>query len=66
LAKAQEPPRRLAGWQKVELAPDESKNLTIRVEPLYLSIYNADRHGWKLVPSEYRIGAGGGSRRFYR
>ena len=61
-ASAQEPPRRLVAWQKVQLAAGESKTITMHVEPLYLSIFDVDSDGWKLVPGEYKIWAGDSSR----
>ena len=41
-ADAGEPPKRLVGWSKVQLGPGESKQVTMTVPPLYLSIYDAD------------------------
>ena len=61
-ASAQEPPRRLVGWKKVELAPGESKTVSVSVQPLYLSIFNVARNNWQLVPGEYKIWAGGSER----
>ncbi|HEX3985849.1 MAG TPA: glycoside hydrolase family 3 C-terminal domain-containing protein [Acidobacteriaceae bacterium] len=61
-ASAEEPPRRLVGWQKIALGPGESKTVSVRVEPLFLSIYNVDRNGWQLVPGSYSIWVGGSSR----
>ena len=61
-AGTDEPPRRLIGWQKVSLAPGESKHITVHVEPLYLSIYDVDHDAWQLVPGEYKVWAGGSSR----
>lgn len=61
-ADTQEPPRRLAGWQKVALGPGESKTVTLHVEPLYLSIYDVSSKSWKLAPGQYTIAVGGSSR----
>jgi beta-glucosidase len=49
-------------WEKVKLAPGESKSVTLRPDPFYLSIFNADKDAWQLVPGEYTIQAGGSSR----
>jgi beta-glucosidase len=61
-ANAQEPPRRLVGWDKVSLQPGESKTVTVHVEPLYLSIYDVNSKAWKLVPGQYTVSVGGSSR----
>jgi beta-glucosidase len=53
---------RLVAWEKVRLAPGESKSVTLRLDPLYLSIFNADKDAWELVPGEYIIQAGASSR----
>jgi beta-glucosidase len=59
---AGEPFKRLVGWEKVLLAPGESKTVTVAIDPKFLSIFNVDRNAWQLVPGEYRIQAGGSSR----
>lgn len=60
-AAAGEPPKRLVGWKKIQLNPGESHRVSITVEPLYLSIYDAERHQWKLVPGDYTFRVGGSS-----
>ncbi len=60
-ASAGEPPKRLVGWDKVQLNAGESKQVRVTVKPLYLSIYDVDRHGWKLVPGDYTFMVGGSS-----
>ena len=52
-AAAAEPPKRLVGWSKVTLKPGESKELTVEIEPKYLSIFNVEQNGWQLLPGEY-------------
>jgi beta-glucosidase len=59
---AGEPFRRLVAWEKVRLAPGESKSVTLHLDPFYLSIFNADKDAWELVPGEYVIQAGASSR----
>ena len=56
-----EPPKRLVGWSKVQLKPGESKEITIDINPKYLSIYSVEQHGWQLVPGEYSVMVGGSS-----
>ncbi|GAC1702920.1 MAG: glycoside hydrolase family 3 C-terminal domain-containing protein [Candidatus Acidiferrum sp.] len=55
---AEEPFKRLVGWEKVQLAAGESKNVTVTLNPLCLSIFNAEKDKWELLPGEYRILAG--------
>jgi len=60
-ASAGEPPKRLVGWSKVKLNPGESEEVTVDLDPQYLSIFNAEQNAWQLVPGEYTIMAGGSS-----
>ncbi len=59
---AGEPFERLVAWERVQLAPGESKSVTVALNPHYLSIFNPGRSAWELVPGEYVIHAGGSSR----
>jgi beta-glucosidase len=61
-AAAAEPPKRLVGWNKVKLNPGESREITIEVDPKYLSIFNVEQNGWQLIPGDYTFMAGGSSR----
>jgi beta-glucosidase len=49
------------GWSKVHLNVGESKQVSVSVDPLYLSIYDVDQHGWRLVPGNYTFKVGGSS-----
>jgi len=60
-AAAQEPPKRLVGWSKVKLNAGESKDVTVEVDPKYLSIFNVAQNGWQLLPGEYTFMIGGSS-----
>lgn len=60
-ASAAEPPKRLVGWSKVPLKAGESKEVTVNVDPKYLSIFNVDQNGWQLIPGEYTFMVGGSS-----
>jgi beta-glucosidase len=53
-----EPPKRLIGWEKVDLQPGESKTVTLRIDPLYLSVFDAAANRWKIVPGDYKVMAG--------
>jgi len=60
-ASAGEPPKRLVGWSKVKLNAGESKDVTIEVDPKFLSIFNVQKNGWQLLAGEYVFMAGGSS-----
>ncbi len=55
---AKEDYRRLAAWQRVTLAPGESKDVTLTLHPLTLSVFNTDQNGWQLLPGAYTVTAG--------
>ena len=57
---AQEPPKRLVGWSRVALKPGESREVTVAIDPKYLSIYD-EQQGWKLLPGAYTFMVGGSS-----
>ena len=61
-ASAGEPPRRLVGWSKVKLAAGEVKDVSLTIDPLFLSVFDDAKDAWQLVPGEYTIFAGGSSR----
>ena len=56
-----EPPKRLVGFRKVKLNAGESKELSVEVDPKYLSIFSVDRNAWQLVPGDYTFLVGGSS-----
>jgi beta-glucosidase len=58
---AGEPPKRLIGWARVELAAGESKVVTIPVDRDHLTVFDDAVDAWKLVPGSYTIMAGGSS-----
>ena len=60
-ASAGEPPKRLVGWGRVQLAAGESKELSVTVDQRYLAIYDEASDGWKLAPGSYTIMVGGSS-----
>jgi beta-glucosidase len=59
-AAAEEPPKRLVGWTRVTLQPGEGREVSVDVDPKYLSIYD-DPQGWKLLPGQYTFLVGGSS-----
>jgi beta-glucosidase len=60
-AAANEPPKRLVAWEKIQLAPGESKTVTVKLEPKFLSVFNEATDAWELLPGDYRIFVGGSS-----
>jgi len=58
---AGEPPKRLVGWSKVKLNAGESKEVSVEVDPLYLSIFNTDQNSWQLLSGDYTFQVGGSS-----
>jgi len=58
---ASEPPKRLVAFSKLWLRAGESKEVTVEVNPKYLSIFNVDQNGWQLLPGEYSFMVGGSS-----
>jgi beta-glucosidase len=55
---AGEPPKRLIGWTRVELASGESKQVSVPVIRDRLTIYDEASDSWKLVPGNYVIWVG--------
>jgi beta-glucosidase len=49
---------RLLSWQKVQLAPGESKRIQITLEQRYLSIFNTRKKAWELKRGRYQISVG--------
>jgi beta-glucosidase len=60
-AEAAEPPKRLVGWTKIKLNGGESEEVTVEVDPKYLSIFNVGQNSWQLIPGEYTFRVGGSS-----
>ncbi len=61
-ANADEPPKRLAGWSKVQLNPGESREVTLSINPRELSIYDESTAAWKQLPGRYTFMVGGSSK----
>jgi beta-glucosidase len=60
-AAAQEPPKRLVGFSKVKLAPNEKQQVTVEIDRKYLSIWDEAKNAWTLVPGDYTFLVGGSS-----
>lgn len=61
-ASAGEPPKRLVGWSKVRLDPNESKFVEVSIRPEYLEIYDEASDSWKRPAGEYRLMVGRSSK----
>jgi beta-glucosidase len=59
---AQEPPKRLVGWTKVELQPGETKQVSVPIARDRFEIFDEASDSWKLVPGSYVIHVGSSSR----
>lgn len=60
-ASAGENFRRLAGWQKVDLKPGESRTVTVALHPLALAVFDVKTNRWQTPRGTYRVFAGGSS-----
>jgi beta-glucosidase len=60
-ASAEEPPKRLVGWSKVQLKAGEKKIVDIEIDPKYLSVFDEAKDGWTLLPGDYTLMIGGSS-----
>jgi beta-glucosidase len=58
---AGEPFKRLVTWEKIPLEPGESKTVKLPLDPHYLSIFNAEKDAWELVPGDYVVHVGASS-----
>ena len=61
-ASSGEPPTRLVGWSRVDLSPGESKEVTVEIESLFLSIFDVNSNNWLRAPGDYTFMAGASSR----
>ena len=55
---ADEPFKRLVGWQRVELAAGETKTVTVAVDPRVISVFDENTETWRLPAGTYKIAAG--------
>ncbi len=55
---AKENYQRLSAWQRVKLAPGESKDVTLTLHPLSLTVFNTETNAWQLLPGDYTVMAG--------
>ena len=53
--------KRLTGWDRVTLAPGESKTVTVAMNPLTLSVFDVAKNAFTLPSGDYQILAGSSS-----
>ena len=58
---AAEPPKRLIGWARVDLAHGESKRISLPIENDRLTIYNETSDRWTRLTGDYMVMVGGSS-----
>jgi beta-glucosidase len=61
-AAAGEPPRQLKGFERVALAPGQSRRVTIRLDARAFSVWDTVSHAWRPVRGAFTVSAGGSSR----
>jgi beta-glucosidase len=57
-----EAPRRLAGFQKVDLGRAASQTVSVTVDPRLLAMFDAASNEWRVAPGEYEFLVGESSR----
>ena len=61
-AAAGEPPYQLKGFQKITLAPGQSRRVIFRVTAPDMSYYQAATSSWAAAPGVYRVSIGSNER----
>jgi beta-glucosidase len=56
------PVRELKGFERVELAPGESKTISFQLDRRALSFYSVDKHAWVAQPGQFDLSIGSSSR----
>jgi beta-glucosidase len=57
-----EAPKRLAAFQKVDLAPAASRIVSVTIDPRLLATFDATSQQWRIAPGDYRIAVGESAR----
>jgi beta-glucosidase len=52
-------PSRLIGWSKVDLAPGETKHVTLTADPRLLAMFDSDANLWRIAAGDYTVRLGG-------
>ncbi len=56
--EAHEPAQRLVGWEKIDLAPGTTHTVNLKIDPLYLSVFDTKANCWKIIPGDYQVRVG--------
>jgi beta-glucosidase len=54
--------KRLVAWQRVKLAPGESKTVSLPLNPLYMSVFDVQKDSFAFLPGNYKVMLGSSSR----
>jgi beta-glucosidase len=54
-AAAGESYKRLVAFDRVALAPGESKTVTLKIDPKYISVFDEQKDGWQLLSGDYKV-----------
>jgi beta-glucosidase len=57
-----EAPKRLGAFTKVELQPGAETEVSLKVDPRLLAVWDKAAHGWRIAAGEYRVMLGASSR----
>ena len=60
-SSADQPAKRLVGFDKIMLQPGESREVTVAIEPLALTMYDEASATMRVVPGSYTLSVGGSS-----
>jgi beta-glucosidase len=61
-ATVDRPLRELKGFERVELAPGESKTITFPIDRRALSFYSTETHSWVAEPGRFEVFVGSSSK----
>ncbi len=54
-ASAGESYKRLVAFDRVALAPGESKTVTLKIDPKYISVFDEQKGGWQQLSGDYKV-----------
>ena len=57
-----EPPRRLVGWQKVEIPSGGTESITVKIPEQMLAVFDTGKNAWQVLPGDYHVYIGRSSR----